>query len=179
MRTHLTDDMLVEALDGFGSAEARRHLGECPECAARLGEVRLGLEMAQAAEVPEPPPLYWEVFRRQVGRRISEEAPARRAVAFWLFPALATLAVLIAVGILRGPNASPSAAAVPLPAWSALPPADEDEGLEVLQAMAAEGDPLDAALPPQTVAGALSQLSDEESEVLADALRHEMTGDAL
>ena len=177
MRTHLTDDMLVEALDGFGSAEARRHLGECPECAARLDEARLGLEMAQAAEVPEPPPLYWEVFRRQVGRRISEEAPARRAVAFWLFPALATLAVLIAVGILRGPGASQRGEpAVTLPALSALPPAEEDEGLEVLQALAAEGDPLDVALPPQTVAGELSQLSDEESEVLADALRHELTG---
>ncbi len=180
MRTHLTDDMLAEALSGLGSPEARSHLAGCADCASRLDEARLGLELAQAADVPEPPPLYWEVFRRQVGRRISEEAPARRAVAFWLFPALATLAVLIAVGILRGPNASPSGAvAVPLPAWSALPPADEDEGLEVLQAMAAEGDPLDAALPPQTVAGELSQLSDEESEVLADALRHEMTGDAL
>lgn len=181
MRTHLTEDMLAEALEGLGSAEARRHLAGCADCASRLDEARMGLELAQAAEVPEPPPLYWEVFRRQVGRRISEEAPARRAVAFWLFPTLATLAVLIAVGNLRGPSASPSGEpAVTLPAWSALPPADEDEGLEVLQALAAAGDPLDAALAPQTVAGALSQLSDEESEVLADALRHELAGgDAL
>jgi hypothetical protein len=181
MRTHLTDDMLAETLEGQGSSEARRHLTECPDCASRLDEARRGLEIARAAEVPEPPPLYWEVFRRQVGRRISEEAPARRSVAFWLFPALATLAVLIAVGILRGPNGSrPGELPVTLPAWSALPPAEEDEGLEVLQALAARGGPLDAALPPQTVAAELSQLSEEESEVLADALRHEMTGaDAL
>lgn len=177
MRTHLTDDMLAEAVEGLGSAEARRHVSECAECASRLEEARLGLDLARAAEVPEPPPLYWEVFRRQVGRRISEEAPARRAVAFWLFPALATLAVLIAVGILRGPNASlPGEPVVTLPAWSALPPAEEDEGLEVLQALAAQGGPLDAALPPQTVAGELSELSDEESEVLADALRQELAG---
>jgi hypothetical protein len=125
---------------------------------------RLGLELARSAEVPEPPPLYWEVFRRQVGRRIGEEAPARRAIGFWLFPALATAtAVLIAFGLLRGPvgESSREPAAAPLPAWSALPPADQDEGLEVLQALAAEGGPLDAALPPQGV---------------ADVLQDEMTG---
>jgi hypothetical protein len=177
MRSHLTDDMLAEALDGLGSAQARRHLADCPDCAGRLEEARLGLELAQASEVPEPPPLYWEVFRRQVGHRISEEGPARPAFAFWLFPALATLAVVIAIVLLRGPDAPRGAeSAATLPAWSALPPADEDEGLEVLQALAAEGDPLDVTLPPQTVAGELSLLSDEESEVLADALRSEMIG---
>lgn len=178
MRSHLTDDMLAEALDGLGSAEARRHLAECPDCAGRLEDARLGLDLARDSEVPEPPPLYWEVFRRQVGNRISEEVPARRAFAFWLFPALATMAaVLIAFGLLRSPDAPRAIeSAATLPAWSALPPADEDEGLEVLQALAAKGDPLDAALPPQTVAGELSDLSDEESEVLADALRSEMTG---
>jgi hypothetical protein len=179
MRSHLTDDMLAEALEGLGSAEARRHLAECPDCSARLEEARLGLEHARAAEVPEPPPLYWEVFRRQVGRRISEEQPARRAFAFWLFPALAVaVGVLIAFGFLRSPDVPRplESAAATLPAWSALPPADEDEGLEVLQALAAEGDPLDTALPARGVAGELSDLSDEESEVLADALRNEMTG---
>jgi hypothetical protein len=176
VRSHLTDDMLAEALDGLASAEARRHLGECAHCTSRLDEARLGQELAHDADVPEPPPLYWEIFRRQVGQRIATDAPARRAVAFWLFPALATLAVLIAVGIFRGPG-GPSAAPVPtLPAWSALPAAEDDEGLEVLQALAAQGDPLDAALPPQTLAGDLSLLSDEESEVLVDALRAEMTG---
>ncbi|HET9316898.1 MAG TPA: hypothetical protein VFQ51_15000 [Vicinamibacteria bacterium] len=177
MRTHLTDDMLAEALDGLGSAEARRHLAECVECTAKLDEARLGLELAQASEVPEPPPLYWEVFRRQVGHRINEEAPARSIVGFWLFPALAMMAVLIAVAVFRGPGGRETAVPIPtLPAWSALPPADQDEGLEVLQALAAQGDPLDAALPPETVAGDLSVLSDEESEVLVDALRHEMGG---
>jgi len=177
MRSHLTDDMLAEALEGLGSPEVRRHLSECADCAGRLDEARLGLELAQASEVPEPPPLYWEVFRRQVGRRIGEEAPARRAVAFWLFPALATLALLIAVGFFRVRDESETdAPAATLPAWSALPPADEDEGLEVLQALAAQGDRLDAALPTQTVAGDLSLLSEEESEVLVDALRSELTG---
>jgi hypothetical protein len=180
MRNHLTDDMLAEALDGFGSGEARRHLDECTQCADRLADARAGLALAEAAEVPEPPPLYWEVFRRQVGRRISEEAPARRAMGLWLFPMLATAAaVLIAFGVLRSPKVGPAAtpsAALTLPAWSALPPADEDEGLEVLQAMAAGGDSLDAALPAEGVAVELSDLSDEESEGLADALRGEMTG---
>ena len=57
MRSHLTDDMLAEALEGLGSPEVRRHLSECADCAGRLDEARLGLELAQASEVPEPPPL--------------------------------------------------------------------------------------------------------------------------
>jgi hypothetical protein len=179
MRSHLTDDMLAEALEGLGSAEARRHLAGCADCSARLEEARLGLELARAADVPEPPPLYWEVFRRQVGHRISGEAPARRALGFWLFPALATAtAVWIAIAIFRSPEPGPTreATAVTLPSWSALPPAEEDECLEVLQALAAEGDPLDAALPAQGVDGALSDLSEEESELLAAALQEEMSG---
>jgi len=178
MRSHLTDDMLAEALEGLASAEARRHLDACGECSARLEEARLGLEVARTAVVPEPPPLYWEVFRRQVGHRISEE-PARRGLGFWLFPALATAAaVIVAFGLLRAPgvDSTREVPAVTLPAWSALPPAEEDEGLEVLQALAAEGDPLDAALPAQGVASALLDLSDEESEELADALQGEMSG---
>lgn len=179
MRSHLTDDMLMEALEGLGSPDARRHLAECGECSARLEEARVGLDLARDADVPEPPPLYWEVFRRQVGNRISEEAPARRTLGSWLFPALATAAgIAIAFGLLRAPDADSPRASDPatLPAWSALPPADEDEGLEVLQALAAAGNPLDAALPPHGVAVELSDLSDEESEVLADALQHEMSG---
>lgn len=183
MRSHLTDDMLMEALEGVGSAEARSHLAECTECSGKLEEARGGLELSAAADVPEPPPLYWEVFRRQVGGRISEEAPARRAFAFWLFPALATAAaVLIAFGLFRSPGADSNraAAVVTLPAWSALPPAEEDEGLEVLQALASEGMALESTLPAQSVAGALSDLSDEESEMLANELRSELTGaDAL
>src|SRR5262245_49459163 len=105
MRNHLTGDMRVEAGEGLGAGAARVHVAECADCAARVDEARAGLALAQEADVPEPPPLYWEVFRRQVGRRISEEAPARRALGFWLFPALATAAaVLIAFGVLRTPG---------------------------------------------------------------------------
>jgi hypothetical protein len=183
MGTHLTDEMLMEALEGLGSPEARRHLDDCPECSGRLAHAGAGLELTRDAEVPEPPPLYWEVFRRQVSRRISEEAPARRALGFWLFPALAAAAaVLIAFGLFRAPGVTNGreAAVVTLPAWTALPPAEEDEGLEVLQAVAAEGGALDAALPAPSVDRALSDLSDEESQVLADALRRELAGaDAL
>jgi hypothetical protein len=161
MRSHLTEDMLEEALEGLGSGEARRHLAECGDCALRLEEARAGLALTADAEVPEPPPLYWEVFRRQVGLRISEEAPARRAIGF--------------VSLTRSPGAVETPQPLPtLPAWSALPPAEEDEGLEVLQALAAEGGALDAALPARSVAGELADLSDEESAGLVDALHGEL-----
>jgi hypothetical protein len=175
MRNHLTDDMLMEALEGTASAECRRHVADCAECAVLLREAAGGLDLAAAADVPEPPPLYWEVFRRQVGSRIGEEAPARRPYRF--LPALAVAAgLLIAFGVFRAqaPRAAPQPVPT-LPAWSALPPAEEDEGFAVLQAYAAGGDTLESALPSQDVNGVLADLSEDESQELADTLHRELT----
>jgi hypothetical protein len=181
MRSHLTEDMLAEGLEGLGSPEARRHLAECGECAQRLDEARSGLEMASAAGVPEPPPLYWEVFRRQVGRRISEEAPARRSFGFWLCPALAgAVAVVIAIGLLRPPADLTGPRRRPRSTLVGSAPGRRGRGTGGPRAVAADGgDALAAALPSEGVAGTLSGLSDEESDVLAHRLQDEMSGDTL
>ena len=67
----------------------------------------------------------------------------------------------------------PSAAAV-LPPWSALPPAEEDPGLAVLKAFERTDGTLETALPAESVANALADLSDDESADLAEALRREL-----
>lgn len=175
MRVHLSEESTIDAVNGEASADVRRHLEACPECGARVAEARSALALAVDAEVPEPPPLYWETFRTQVGRRVAEEP--RRARAAWLAPVLAAAAaVLIAVSLQRGEvevAPAPSAAAV-LPPWSALPPPEDDPGLAVLRAFELADGSLETALPAESVAGALAELSEDESADLAEALRREL-----
>jgi hypothetical protein len=180
MRVHLSEESTVDALCGEAPAEVRRHLDGCPECRERLAEAEAALAVAVDAEVPEPPPLYWESFRRQVGSRVAAEPRRRRLT--WLAPLLAAAAaVLVATALHRRPEPdaplpSPSAAASALPAWSALPPADEDAGLAVLKAFQMTDGSLETALPSDGVAGALADLTDEESADLAEALRRDLGG---
>jgi hypothetical protein len=175
MRVHLSEESTIDAVGGEVSPDVRRHLDACPECAARVADARDAFVLAVDADVPEPPPLYWETFRTQIGRRVAEEP--RRGRLSWLVPVLAAAAaVLIAVAVPRGgtPVApSPSTVAV-LPPWSALPPAEEDAGLAVLKAFELADGTLEAALPAESVAGALASLSDDESADLAEALRQEL-----
>jgi hypothetical protein len=177
MASHVPDDRLLDVMEGTGAAD-RAHVEACPLCRARLAEAQAGRALAAGAEVPEPSPLYWESLRRQVSRRLDEEG-ARRAP-FWrwisLGPALAAAAVLVGIVTLlpvtrRSPAPVPER---PLPAWSALPPADEDEGLDFLRAAAPAV--ADAAPPAgcAAVAECVSDLSDEESRVLAERLRQEI-----
>jgi hypothetical protein len=176
MRVHLSEESTIDAVNGEASPEVRRHLEACPECSARVAECAAACDLAVGAPVPEPPPLYWETFRKQVGRRVAEET-GRRRLSPWLAPVLAAAAaVLIAVSFQRGgaPAAPvPSTVAV-LPAWTALPPAEEDAGLAVLQAFELTDGTLEGALPVESVAGALADLSEDESADLAEALRREL-----
>lgn len=170
MSAHLTPEEIVDAAAGEADAVARRHVESCAGCAREVAEAREVTALAAGVEVPEPPPLYWEAFRRQVGRRVADEP---RGLA-WLAPVLAAAAALaLAVWFQRGPvpvAPAPSAAAL-LPAWSPLPPAEDDAGLAVLRAFEMSDGDLASALPAEGVAGALANLSDEESADLAEALR--------
>lgn len=171
MARHVSDREMMQLLDS-GGGPARDHVGACPACRLRLEDAREGLRAAQEAEVPEPSPLYWEAFRRQVGRRISEEP---RGFERWrLAPAFA-LAAAVALAVfpqrLAGP-AHPTPAGM-LPAWSALPPSDEDDGLAVLQVAVSLSEP-GAVEGCHGVADCVVDLSDEESRALADVLRNEI-----
>src|SRR5262245_49435538 len=131
MARHLSEDEIADALFERGSPARREHLEACSDCATLLAVASEGLALAREAEVPEPSPLYWEVFRRQVDRRIGGEGvPRRRA---WLVPlgAAAAIAVL-AVPLLR-PRATEPPRPASLPSWSSLPPSEEDDGLAVLR----------------------------------------------
>jgi hypothetical protein len=175
MTSHVPESRLLDVLEGTDAD--RTHIEACAQCQARLAEAQAGLALAAGAEVPEPSPLYWDALRRQVSLRLDEESALRPA--FWrrvsLGPALAAAVVL--AGIMTYlPVASHHPTAVPerpLPAWSALPPANEDEGLDVLWAVAPAV--ADASVPaPCAVADCVADLSDEESQILAERLRQEI-----
>jgi hypothetical protein len=170
MREHLSDDGVVDILADVAGEHSRRHLEGCPPCRERVAEARAGWDLAREAEVPEPSPLYWESFRRQVHRRIAGEAAGGRR---WrvLVPTLALAAGVVVASFL--PSSSPVAPVEParlLPAWSALPPGEEDEGLLVLQALAPAPEELEPAAECE-IAECLAELSDEESQALAAALQ--------
>jgi hypothetical protein len=174
MWRHVSDAELMDVVEGGASAGGSRHVLDCPECAARVEQARAGLVLAREAKVPEPSPLYWESFGRQLGSRISSGAAEPAWMRRGFAPALALAACLVvALGIaLPTSRVAAPRAASPLPAWSALPPAEEDEGLEVLQAMSLGEEP--SPLCQQGATECVEGLSEDESLALADALRQEL-----
>jgi hypothetical protein len=171
MRGHVEDEMLLDVLEGTAGEEARQHAAACASCAGRVEDARLGLEWAREAEVPEPSPLYWDAFRRNVGQRL--EAGRRWRPAVWV-PAMAAAGLAVAIAWLpslgRGPQVTPAPL---LPAWSALPPAEQDEALDVMAAAAPVED-LGSVAECGSLSGCLSELSEEETVALANALRSEL-----
>jgi anti-sigma factor RsiW len=181
MRDHLSEEQLLDAVGDGADGAVERHLTECLACAARAAAVREGLQLAQAAEVPEPSPFYWEALQREIGHRIREERS--RFWRFRLVPALlaaAAAVAIVALGPLRAalaPHAAPASAG-PLPAWSALPPAEDDGALSLVQQVALEHG-LSPASECRGSAECLVDLSDEESHAVADALKAELARSPL
>lgn len=171
MSAHLSDQTMAGVLEGGGSPVEWAHVASCAECRSRLEDARAALELASQAEVPEPPGIYWEALRRNVSRRIAEE-PVGRSWRGWLLPlAMATAAVVVLAVSLVGRPPVPSEPGPLLPAWSALPPVEEDDGLAVVRGLA-EGE-----LPEwdegRGLGAFVADLSEEESEALVAALRVE------
>ena len=180
---HLSKVRLMEVVEGIGTPDAEAHVSACATCQEQAAAARAALRVAHEAEIPEPSPLYWEAFRAQVGRRIASEAKPRPRFAFGLWPAYAATAAVIAVALglaTRGPRPPVlPAPAVTLPAWSGLPAADDDVGLDVIQAMAPSAEELAAAEACWPAYDCLGSLSADESAALVDALRTEMAGRSL
>jgi hypothetical protein len=137
-----------------------------------VGEARHGFELALRAEVPEPSPFYWEAFRRQVGRRVGRER--HRTLRLWAPAFAAAAAVTVAIGLV---SHRPTPAAVPastLPAWSPALPAAGDDDLAVLGMTAPRPDELVPAAGCTGISRCLSDLNEDESRALAEALRREL-----
>jgi len=176
MWTHLSDAVLMDVVEGTAGERAERHVAACASCRARVDEARTALGFAAGATVPEPIPSYWDVMRRRVAHALVEAPAPRSRRPLWAAAAAAGAALIAVVVLVPGkapapPAATPSAS---LPAWSPLPPADEDPALPMLEFVA----PTVAAATPAAFCSDVSEcvvgLSDEESGELADALRAQL-----
>lgn len=177
MRGHLTDEMLIDALDG--AAGPLRHARECDECRRRLDALREALEQAREAEVPEPSPVYWQAFRAQVGRRIGTGPRTGLRFAFWPVLAAAAAVLVAASGLvtgLRGPLSETGVAAVSAPAWSALPPESEDASVPVLEGALASLAEDSMVAECRNLTLCLAELTVEEQRSLAEAVRRDLAG---
>jgi hypothetical protein len=181
MRAHLTDETLMDLCEGTAAPEARAHLEACAECLSRVEEAQQGLVLARQAGEAEPSPLYWPALSRNVRSRI--DGTAARGWSWWAPPLLAAASLAAVVAFLpdrAGPPPSPAASyAAHLPAWSALPPAEDDPGLPVLAEVAPLYADAVSSVSCQDVSRCLASLSDEEDGLLAEALRQEWGGDVL
>ena len=171
MNRHLSDELILSLAQGGGASAERAHAMDCQTCAEQVEEARAGLDLARRADVPEPSPLYWEAMRLRIERRIAEE-PRRSPRWAWLAPILATAAAVAVVALTTGRAHAPAALPRPtLPAWSALPPAEDDASLEVLEGVAVADGDLATDDEGRGVSAFLAGLSDEEYRALADSLR--------
>jgi hypothetical protein len=82
----------------------------------------------------------------------------------------AAAGALVVAFLLLGRPPAPTALAPTLPAWSALPPADEDEDLSVVNGFAVGEDALIEWGEGQGLGAFVAALSDEDSEALVEAL---------
>ena len=175
MWTHLSDAVLMDLVEGAGGERAERHVAACASCRTRVDEARTALGWTAAATVPEPIPSYWGVMRRRVAQALVEAPATRSRRPLWAAAAAAAgLIAVVVLGPAKAPAPPPAMPAASLPAWSPLPPADQDPALPMLEFVA----PTVAAATPAAFCSDVSEcvvgLSDEESGELADALRAQL-----
>jgi hypothetical protein len=162
------------------------HLATCARCRAEVDAARVALAAAAAVTVPEPSPLYWDVFSRRVSERLAS-APPRRATVGWPFwrvlvpLSMAVGVMLVAVGLDQGGRRAlvPTAAVLPIGDGAEAVPASGDGEWALLVRLAGEFD-LDALAdglgrPGESAAeSAIWGLSEPERVELAALLRLEV-----
>ena len=176
MWTHVSDAALMDVLEGAAGDRVRAHVAACEQCRARVDDARTALGWTAQATVPEPIPSYWDVFRRRVAHALVDVPATRSRRPLWAAAAVAGAAMIavLTVGPTHAPVPPHATPAAPLPAWSALPPADEDPALPILERIAPTVVAATPAAECADVSECVAGLTDEESRDLADALRDQL-----
>jgi hypothetical protein len=163
---HLNTEELVDIAEGARPEGAAPHLAACEACRAQLRDLRAMLSAAQAVEVPEPSPLFWDHLSARVRTAVTAEQAAQpRRSSRWyqasegesasgterLLAARAYAFAAVAAGVLIAVAVSsrvqaPAPAVPPPPIGVAVPPpsiaaAQTDPGAELLTDVAPESDP--------------------------------------
>jgi anti-sigma factor RsiW len=187
MNTHLTPELMVEAIDGTLSSAAREHLSACGECRAEVDRVRAILREAEsAAPAREPSPLFWDHFADRVRDATATLPVASRSSGWsaWWRPALlvggalAVIALVVATPrLLPTAPAADQVVAVAEPApgleadvegWDLVVSLTDDLGWDEVQQV---------ARPRRGVADAMiDELSPAERAMFVKLLKQEMGG---
>jgi hypothetical protein len=195
--SHLSPAEFVDAADRRLRPSRVAHLERCARCRAHAEDVRSALDAAQAVDVPEPSPLYWQHFAAHLRERVARESiePAWRAGSWSdlikvraLVPIASALAVVAAV-IVAGEMTRPRPLPVPVPvtAVAAVTPADAavvPENSEVWQVLtSAAGEmPMDETheagmgVSGSAIDGAVQRMSPDELAELGRLLQSQLRG---
>jgi hypothetical protein len=176
MWTHPTDAALMDVVEGTAAEGVLAHVARCARCRQRAEDAEAALVWTRGATVPDPAPSYWDLFRRRLASGIEAPAVPTHHGRLWTAGLLAAAAVAALVIVVPSPAVKrPSGPAAPaLPAWSALPPADDDASLALLEHAAPAAAAAAPALECPNLTACVAGLSDDESRALVDELRAEI-----
>ena len=197
--THLTNDDLIDWMDGSIPPERRTHVEGCLACQARARELQAVAARALEADVPEPSPLFWDHLSSRIRDAVAApEVAARRDRAWWPRRAWAaglgavafSVAAMLSMPSRQQQTAPPFVSAGGVPAdgstasgesAGAAEDIEADEAWAVVRDVAdriAWDDTQDAAIAPR--AGAAErmtlEMSAREQSALAELLQRELEG---
>lgn len=184
---HLTDEQLVDAVDGVLSPAPSAHVVHCQMCAEKVEVLRRIVYEIRRDDVPEPSPLFWNGFASRVRASIVAPVdPARlRSFPAWRWAVAAAALVIVVIGVqFAGPRSTPEQE-MPFVSHGddAADPAtidpDGDEAWTIVQSIASElhfDDARDAGVMPRAgaIERAATELSPEERAELVRILEDEL-----
>jgi hypothetical protein len=100
---HLDDAGLIDALDD-GQGPAGRHAAQCGACGEKLAGLREAIARAEAVDIPEPSPLFWDHFSARVHAAVDGQSVATSWWRSWLASpaAWAVAAAAMVVALVAG-----------------------------------------------------------------------------
>jgi anti-sigma-K factor RskA len=147
---HLTSEQLVDAAEGAPIESSSAHLETCEACQRRLTELQaLRAAAADAGDVPEPSPLFWDHLSARVHDAVGAAGVPRAAwwrPSAWPWIAMpaaagAVVAIVLAVVITLRLTPMPTQTPAPVPVHVALvEPAIDDGPLNLVADLAAQMD---------------------------------------
>jgi hypothetical protein len=184
--THLTEDELIDAMEGELASERQPHLAASDLCRRELAALSSVLGEARQVGAPEPSPLFWQHFSQRVRTAVENEGlPGSGLMPAWwrwqvLLPVGALAMVLLALMIAVPKQAPPAAEKV----WTELKlmPVEELTGDENWMIVANLVGALDwetaheagVTVKPGAADQAVLQLTAEEQQELTRLLKAEL-----
>jgi len=153
---HLTAEQLVDALEGAGAPASDAHLRSCDVCRRQLAELEaLRAIAADADDVPEPSPLFWDHQSARIHDAVAADGEVRIAwwrPSAWPWLAMPTAAALVLAFALAGvltsrltPSPPPPTASAGAPSTATPALTADDASLNLVADLASQMDWDDAS----------------------------------